>query len=155
MNTMANGIAALDLMAPLVHSIAEYRDIQHNRRLLDYLRKRADAFEPDLIWERLACLHNAGLVVAKEFGLPYVLEWKDHLIPYRFSWYHGRAVAMENQKNREADYVVVESGVLGAISLRPKASTEIRFSSPTTPSIPSNSGEIRVASGRPSAVGHR
>jgi glycosyltransferase involved in cell wall biosynthesis len=41
-----------------------------------------------------------------------VLEWKDHLVNYSFSLFRWRALRLEKQKNREADYVVVESGVL-------------------------------------------
>ena len=100
------------IMAPLVRSISEWRDIRNNAICVERLRQLAAQDPPGLIWQRSCRLHNAGLVVARELNIPYVLEWKDHLIPYRFSWYRGRAMAMEEQKTREADCVVVESNVL-------------------------------------------
>jgi glycosyltransferase involved in cell wall biosynthesis len=67
---------------------------------------------PVLIWERSCRLHLAGLTVARRIGVPYVLEWKDHLVPDGWSLFRGRAIRTEQTKNREADFVVVESSVL-------------------------------------------
>ncbi len=100
------------LLAPMANTISERRDIEHNCQCIDHLRKVTELQPFDLIWERSSRLHDAGLVVARERGLPYVLEWKDHLIEYRLSLYHGRAVAAENRKNQSSDSLVVESGVL-------------------------------------------
>lgn len=100
------------LLAPIIHSISERRDIKHDALLLEKLRDRAATLKPDLIWERSCRLHCAGLQVALENRLPYVLEWKDHLVDYQFSLFRGRALRMEDRKNREADYIVVESGAL-------------------------------------------
>ena len=100
------------VMAPLTNSISEHRDMQHDATMLNQLRRELATFDADLIWERSCRLHCAGLVIALELGIPYVLEWKDHLVDYRFSWYRRRAIAMENRKNSEADNVVVESAYL-------------------------------------------
>lgn len=95
-----------------VTSISEYRDIKHDRLVLEHLRQRFRDFCPDLVWERSSRLHAAGLRFAREIGVPYVLEWKDHLVDYDQSLFRQRALALEARKTREADYVVVESHVL-------------------------------------------
>lgn len=97
----------------VVISVSEYRDIQHDRVMLEHLRSNYRDWRPDLVWERSCRLHRAGLTFAREMGLPYVLEWKDHLVDYDRSLFRQRALAIEARKNREADYVVVESHVLG------------------------------------------
>lgn len=102
----------LQVLAPLVHTASERRDIQHDAAMTQHLEQVFESFKPDLIWERSSRLHCAGLTAARRWGVPYVLEWKDHLVDYRFSLYRGKALGMEIRKNREADYIVVESGVL-------------------------------------------
>jgi glycosyltransferase involved in cell wall biosynthesis len=99
-------------IAPLVASISEWRDIKHDRLILKYLTELCRGWKPDIVWERSCRLHFAGLVFARRIGVPYVLEWKDHLVNYRFSFFRGKAIQMEARKNREADHVVVESNVL-------------------------------------------
>ncbi len=83
----------------------------------------AKRFLPDLIWERSSRLHCAGMLVARKIGVPYVLEWKDHLVPYRLSFYRGRALKMEKRKNHEADFIVVESEVLRQWLIQEEATT--------------------------------
>jgi FkbM family methyltransferase len=102
----------IGLLAPVVHSISEHKDIQHDKRLLQHVLQQAASFRPDLIWERNARLQQAGLTAARQLGVPYVLEWLDHLIPYSVSWYRSRAVALEERKHREADFIVVVSDYL-------------------------------------------
>jgi len=102
----------LRALAPLVNTASERRDIQHDAAMSQHLEQVFGSFKPDLIWERSSRLHCAGLTAARRLGVPYVLEWKDHLVDYRFSLYRGKALGMERRKNREADYIVVESGVL-------------------------------------------
>jgi len=99
-------------LRPIVHSISEKRDIIHDQQMRVALSQLARKVSPDIVWERSCRLHCAGLEVARENGIPYVLEWKDHLIPYSFSWFHAAAVAMEKRKNAEADSIVVESETL-------------------------------------------
>lgn len=99
-------------MAPLVVSVSERRDIRHDRLMLERLRVVGREWQPDVVWERSCRLHCAGLTLARQIGVPYVLEWKDHLVDHRFSLFRGKALRMEARKNREADYIVVESGVL-------------------------------------------
>lgn len=100
------------MLDPLVRSMSEWRDIGHNRATVCFLRGMIRAMRPSLIWERSSRLHNAGLQACREAGIPYVLEWKDNLIPYRNSLFRRHALAMERRKNRDADFIVVESGVL-------------------------------------------
>ncbi|MFC1636036.1 glycosyltransferase family 4 protein [Planctomycetota bacterium] len=97
---------------PLVTSMSEWRDIRHDRRMLEHLHNVAREWRPTVVWERSCRLHCAGLEIAKLLHVPYVLEWKDHLIDYRFSILRGRALRLEVRKNRDADYIVVESEVL-------------------------------------------
>lgn len=96
----------------LVVSLSEYRDIRHDRIVLEHLRSRFRDWRPEIIWERSSRLHSAGLLFAREIGVPYVLEWKDHLVDYDFSLFRQRALTIEAKKNREADHIVVESNVL-------------------------------------------
>lgn len=99
----------MGLLAPLERSISEYRDIRHDKVVLSCIFEHAESFRPDLIWERSARLHCAGLIAARQLGIPYVLEWVDHLVPYFISVYRFRALALENRKNNEADFIVVVS----------------------------------------------
>jgi len=102
----------LRALAPIVHTVSESRDIQHDAAIAQHLEQVCESFKPDLIWERSSRLHSAGLVTAQRLGLPYVLEWKDHLVDYRLSLFRRKALQTERLKNRKADYIVVESGVL-------------------------------------------
>lgn len=97
---------------PLVHTLSEWRDIQHDKRILGYLYKNYTSKKVRLVWERSSRLHSAGLNLARQIKVPYVLEWKDHLIDYDLSLFRGRALKLETLKNHEADYIVVESGFL-------------------------------------------
>ena len=99
-------------MKPLARSISEWRDIQHDREVLAHLETISGEWRPDVVWERSSRLHSAGLVYARQLGVPYVLEWKDHLVDYRVSLFRTRALRTESCKNREADRIVVESAVL-------------------------------------------
>lgn len=97
------------LLLPLVHSMAERRDIDHNAVLLDHIEELAGTFSPDLIWERSYRLLDCGLTLAQKLGLPHVLEWKDHLVDYSISLHRSRALRMEDKKNRQCNWMVVES----------------------------------------------
>jgi len=102
----------ISALQPLVRSVSEYRDIVHDRLLLKHLETVASQWAPTLVWERSSRLHGAGLFLAKRIGIPCVLEWKDHLIPYKVSAFRRRAEQLESFKNATADGIVVESGVL-------------------------------------------
>ena len=99
-------------MQPLITSMSECRDIRHDRMILEHLTAVSRDWRPDIVWERSCRLHSAGLTFARRIGVPYVLEWKDHLVDYRFSLFRGKALRMEARKNHETDYAVVESVVL-------------------------------------------
>jgi len=97
---------------PLVHTASEWRDIKHDQAILQYVSGVVHEFKPDLIWERSYRLISPGWNIARQNKVPYVLEWKDHLVDYDLSLFRGRALKLEALKNQEADYIVVESGVL-------------------------------------------
>jgi len=100
------------LLDPAVKSVSEYRDIRHDARMLRELDKTLAVARYDLVWERSSRLHSAGLAAARKAKVPYVLEWKDHLVDYPCSLFRRRALKTEARKNSEADFIVVESNVL-------------------------------------------
>lgn len=97
---------------PLVRSASERRDIQHNQRMLVRVGQLIEEHRPDLVWERSSRLATSGLDIAHRYGLPFVLEWKDHLVDYPLSLWRGKATRTERRKECEADMIVVESHVL-------------------------------------------
>lgn len=99
-------------LTPLIHSLSELKDIFHDRKLYKELCRKNDEIEMILVWERSSRLHYAGYKYAKKRGVPFVLEWKDHLVDYQFSFFKPYALWMERVKNNKADFIVVESKVL-------------------------------------------
>lgn len=97
---------------PLVTSMSEWRDIRHDKLMLEHLQSICSQWRPDVVWERSCRLHCAGLTFAKKIGVPYVLEWKDHLVDYRLSLFREKTQQMETRKNHAANHIVVESKVL-------------------------------------------
>ncbi len=97
------------IQAPLVHSVAEYRDIRHDGLLKALMLKRLAGRKPQVIWHRASRLHLAPLLVAQQLGVPYVLEWIDRLVSYNFSLFHQKAVAADSRRMREALRVIVVS----------------------------------------------
>jgi len=102
----------------LVHTLSEWRDIKHDRKILAYLQNSYASLPIGLVWERSSRLHVAGMEFSRQLGIPYVLEWKDHLVDYELSLFRKRALKLEELKNREADFIVVESGVLKEVLVR-------------------------------------
>ena len=100
------------LTQPIVHSLSEARDYSHDKKLKVVIREQVKRLLPTVIWERSSRFHRSALDVARENKILYILEWKDHLVDYRFSLFRGEALRIEKQKNQEADYIVVESDVL-------------------------------------------
>jgi len=95
-----------------INSLSELKDIIHNSKLFLLLSQDYSTKELDLIWERSSRLHWAGLKLARKKNIPFVLEWKDHLIDYKFSIFKWFANYIENKKLKKANYIVVESQVL-------------------------------------------
>ncbi|SDH02484.1 glycosyltransferase [Winogradskyella thalassocola] len=93
-------------------SLSELKDIIHTFVTLFFLKKEFNKVNVDLIWERSSRLHWAGLMYAKQRKLPYILEWKDHLIPYKMSLFKWLALFIESKKIKNATCIVVESNVL-------------------------------------------
>ena len=93
-----------------VRSIYELKDIIHCFYTYRYITKSGKQYE--LIWERSSRLHCAGILFAKRNSIPCVLEWKDHLVDYKWSLFKPLALYVERWKNSSADYIAVESQVL-------------------------------------------
>lgn len=100
------------LLSPAVHTVSELKDMIHNLRSYLFLQKKYKDSGLELVWERSSRLHFAGLLFAKKHRLPYVLEWKDHLVDYRWSLFKPIALFFEAYKCSKADKIVVESNVL-------------------------------------------
>jgi glycosyltransferase involved in cell wall biosynthesis len=96
-------------LAPLQYSMSEWRDLRHDRQLLAHLRERTRQRKPEMIWHRASRLHRAPLRIAQELGVPYVLEWIDSLVAYRYSLFRSLALAADRERMREAFRVVVVS----------------------------------------------
>ena len=109
-------LASYPIASFLYHSISELRDISHDRRLRKMIEDTVLDFRPDLIWERSSRLHIAGLQVAQEHGLPFILEWKDNLLSlYGFSMFKIVGRLVERRKIGGAYSIVVESSKLAAM----------------------------------------
>jgi glycosyltransferase involved in cell wall biosynthesis len=100
------------LLDPMVNSVSEAKDIVHDQRMARALKSLVGEWRPHVVWERSCRLHDAGLRIAARIGKPYVLEWKDNLVPYSLSLFRRFALMKEKHKNLSAHFVVVESGVL-------------------------------------------
>ena len=96
----------------LTNSLSEFKDILHNIHLYKKVTHQFVEKHLDLVWERSSRLHWAGLKLAQSKNIPFVLEWKDHLIDYDYSLFHWFAKRIEMYKIKEANYIVVESNVL-------------------------------------------
>ena len=99
------------ILEPFVHTFSELKDIIHNIKSYFFLKKHYTN-NIHLVWERSSRLHFAGLLFAKKHKLPYVLEWKDNLVNYKFSFLKPISLYFEQYKCKEADNIVVESNVL-------------------------------------------
>ena len=95
-----------------INSASEFKDIIHNKRLFSKIKRKYLKNDLDLIWERSSRLHSAGLKLARIKNVPFVLEWKDHLVDYNYSLFKWYANYIEKFKLEKADYVIVESHVL-------------------------------------------
>jgi len=111
-NTYEKSYRKFILLKPLVHTVSEMKDIIHNVHSYFFLKKQYKNENISLVWERSSRLHFAGLIYAKKYKLPYVLEWKDNLINYKFSFLKPIALYFESYKCKQANYIVVESHVL-------------------------------------------
>lgn len=93
-------------------SLSELRDILHDNAMSRDKKINEHAESSNIIWERSSRLHMAGLKLAKKYRKIYVLEWKDHLIPYSYSIFRPLARQCEKLKVKHADFIVVESETL-------------------------------------------
>jgi len=95
-----------------VISISEIKDIFHNIYMRYKLKIKYQNIDLDLVVERSCRLHLQGLYISKLKKIPYVLEWKDHLINYKFSIFKLYAKYIESLKIKHASYIIVESEIL-------------------------------------------
>jgi glycosyltransferase involved in cell wall biosynthesis len=99
-------------LVPFINSYSELKDIFHDKKLLQYLNNNFKNKKIDLVWERNSRLHRSGYLFAKENGIPFVFEWMDNLMQYKFSLFRPYALWIEKFKEKNADYIVVVSEVL-------------------------------------------
>ncbi len=95
-----------------INSFSEFKDIFHDFKLGNFISKQTFDTPYSLVVERSSRLHWSGLRLAKKLNVPFVLEWKDNLIPYKFSLFKLFAVYIENLKLKKANYIIIESSVL-------------------------------------------
>lgn len=100
------------ILSPCINSYSEFKDILHDRKLLAFLKNTYKNEDIDLVWERNSRLHRAGYLFAKEKNVPYVFEWMDNLIQYKYSLLRPYALWMEKFKEKNANYIIVVSEVL-------------------------------------------
>ena len=99
-------------LKPIINSLSEIKDIIHDKKLFNFLEENKRKNEIGLIWERSSRLHPAGYQFAKKNNIPYVMEWLDHLIDYKFSLFKSVALKVERNREKKSDYIVVVSEVL-------------------------------------------
>lgn len=103
----------LRILAPIVNSVSEVLNVQHDRRLARKVKKAIDEFQPDIYWQRSSRLDGKTFATARQTGVVTVLEWKDHLLSkYGASLLKPYAAYIERQKELTADFIVVESKIL-------------------------------------------
>ena len=102
----------LSVIQPLLNSYSEWRDLCHDRRLKSYLLQLTANWIPDLIWHRSSRLHIAPLRVARSLGIPYILEWVDSPIRYRYSFFRRLALQIEHTRMQQAFRIIVPSLVI-------------------------------------------
>lgn len=103
----------LRILAPIVNSVSEVLNVQHDRRLARMVEKAIEEFQPDIYWQRSSRLDGKTFARARQAGVITVLEWKDHLLSkYGASLLKPYAAWVERQKELTADFIVVESNVL-------------------------------------------
>ncbi|WP_407330997.1 glycosyltransferase [Enterovibrio sp. 27052020O] len=99
-------------LSPLVHTVSEVKDFIHCIKSYIYLRKKHNGDNISLVWERSSRFHFAGFLLARDHDVPYVLEWKDHLVDYNISLFKPLALYVEHLKCKWATSIVVESLVI-------------------------------------------
>ncbi|KXJ49440.1 MAG: hypothetical protein AXW17_02290 [Colwellia sp. Phe_37] len=102
----------INWLTPVITSLSELKDILHDISFYFKIKKKFSTSNHDLIWERSSRLHISGLLYARKNKIPYVLEWKDNLVNYKFSIFKPLALLVERLKVNYANFIVVESEVL-------------------------------------------
>lgn len=93
----------------VVNTVSEIRDLWNDRKIYRFLLKQE---EPVCVVERSSRFCYAGMRYSRKKCIPYVLEWKDNVINYRFSLFKFWARRVEKKKLACADCIFVESKVI-------------------------------------------
>jgi glycosyltransferase involved in cell wall biosynthesis len=101
----------------LWESLKDLRWVRHNARIRRSLKEKVDRERPDLIHERMSYLHDAGIQVAQEFGIPAILEVNTPMREAKevfegSSLLMKRAEKMERRMLELADKVLVVSSAI-------------------------------------------
>ncbi len=99
-------------MSFFANSAAEAKDLVYESIMLPILLNKIRKNRYDLVIERSTRLHALGVWASTILGVPYVLEWKDNLINYKFSLFRPLALTVEKIKVRKARFIIVESSYL-------------------------------------------
>ena len=67
--------------------ISELEEMEYNRQLLDSLKKSDE--KPDLVYQRYGRNNYAGLLYARQIGVPYILEYNGSEIWMSKNWAHS------------------------------------------------------------------
>ena len=113
------------ILQPIVNSISEVKNIRHDKKLSDIVRKKIKEFKPDVFMLRSSRLDGETMKVAKELGIPVILEWIDPTVGskgatramgrdefYGFSLFKSKVRSVEQWKELNADFIIVTSNVL-------------------------------------------
>ncbi|MFB6258214.1 MAG: glycosyltransferase family 4 protein [Flavobacteriales bacterium] len=109
--------------AILWESLKDLNGLRHNGKIERALRQKIESENPDLIHERVAYLHDSGVKVAKEKGIPVILELDT---PFREAKevFEGPSLLLRRAKRMEewmlgaADGIMVVSSAIKAYYTR-------------------------------------
>lgn len=94
----------------------ELRRLLYNKELFEELKRRFENDPPDFVYERASLYATAGVTLAREFGVPLILELNAPLAieqaAYRATGFGNLAATAERWTLTHADAVVVVSSCL-------------------------------------------
>jgi glycosyltransferase involved in cell wall biosynthesis len=122
LTTPAPGMVRRVVPRPLKNLRREGIELRHDRDVLQRAKAAALEFGPDVVYERTAILHLAGMRLARSLRVPLIVEQNSPQVEERIEL-AGMALAplarrMERQTYRAADAVVTVSSVLKEYAAR-------------------------------------